>query len=77
MDMPINQTRADVTATQINFFSAPIFTHTYNIVSADGNVSGFDFIGKHIDDSGIFQNKIGANIPLPALQSDSSAHLAA
>ena len=62
MDMPIDQARADIFAVQINFFPAVIRTHTHDPVSADGNVSGVDLIGKHIDDSGIFQNQIGQSI---------------
>ena len=62
MDMPIDQARADIFAVQINFFPAVIRTHAHNAVSADGNISGVDLIGKHIDDSGIFQNQIGQRI---------------
>ena len=62
VDMPIDQTGADIFAVQINFFPAVIRTHAHNAVSADGNVSGIDLIGKHIDDSGIFQNQIGQSI---------------
>ena len=62
MDMPIDQTGTDIFAVQINFFPAVIRTHAHDRISADGNVSGVDLIGKHIDDSGIFQNQIGQSI---------------
>lgn len=62
MDMPINQARTDIFAAQISFFPAMIRAHTHDRISADGNISGVDLIGKHIDDSGISQNQIGQSI---------------
>ena len=62
VDMPIDQARADIFAVQINFFPAMIRTHAHDRISADGNISGVDLIGKHIDNSGIFQNQISQSI---------------
>ena len=58
VDMPIDQARTDIFAVQINFFPAMIRTHAHDRISADGNISGVDLIGKHIDDSCIFQNPV-------------------
>ena len=62
VDMPIDQARADIFAVQINFFPAMIRAHAHDRISADGNISGVDLIGKHIDNSGIFQNQISQSI---------------
>ena len=59
MNVSIHEAWAEISAFQVDGFSGLVIADSGDPTPDDGDVARLDFVGDHIDDSGVFENQIG------------------